>query len=57
MRLPALAGTLLHMDEDLISRGELTATLFAIQDIRIDVHEIRNSLEDEEDGEASEDHA
>jgi len=45
------------MDEDLISRGELTATLFAIQDIRYDVRAIRKSLEDEEDGEAPEDHA
>ena len=42
------------MDEELISRGELTATLFAIQDIREDVHEIRTWLEDEDDGEAPE---
>jgi hypothetical protein len=42
------------MDEDLISRGEVTATLFAIQDIRQDVHEILNRLEDEDDGEAPE---
>ncbi|MGH2794463.1 MAG: hypothetical protein ACRDKG_09170 [Actinomycetota bacterium] len=42
------------MDEDLISRGELTATLFAIQDIREDVHEILKRLEDEDDGEAPE---
>jgi hypothetical protein len=45
------------MDDDLISRGELTATLFAIQDIRNDVHDILNWLEDEGDGEATEDHA
>ena len=56
--LPSIAaGTLDSMDEDLISRGELTATLFAIQDIRKDVREIRKSLEDEDDGEAPEDHA
>jgi hypothetical protein len=45
------------MDEDLISRGELTATLFAIQDIQEDVQAIRKWLEDEEDGEASKDDA
>ena len=43
------------MDDDLISRGELTATLFAIQDIQKDVQAIRNWLEDEDDGEASQD--
>jgi hypothetical protein len=42
------------MDDDLISRAELTATLFAIQDIREDVHEILKRLEDEDDGEAPE---
>jgi hypothetical protein len=41
------------VDDELISRDELTATLFAIQDIRNGVHEIRNLLEDDEDGEAS----
>ena len=45
------------MDEDLISRGELTATLFAIQDIRYDVHDILNWLEDEGDDEAPEEDA
>ena len=45
------------MDEDLISRGELTATLFAIQDIRNDVHDILNWLENEDDGEAPEENA
>jgi hypothetical protein len=42
------------VEEDLISRDELTATLFAIQDIRLDVRRIRDLLEDE-DGEAGED--
>jgi hypothetical protein len=42
------------MDPDLVSRDELTATLFAIQDIREDVQGIRELLEDEEDGEARE---
>lgn len=50
------AGTLTSMDEDLISRDEMTATLFAIQDIRLDVRRIRDLLEDE-DGEAGEDDA
>ena len=45
------------MDPDVISRDELTATLFAINDIREDVHEIRRLLEDEDDGEAREDDA
>jgi hypothetical protein len=45
------------MDEDLISRGELTATLFAIQDIQKDVQAIRTWLEDGDDGEASQDDA
>jgi hypothetical protein len=40
-----------------LSRDELTATLFAIQDIREDVQGIRELLEDEEDGEAPEDDA
>ena len=42
------------MDENVISRGELTAMLLAIYDIREDVHEIRKSLEDEDDGETPE---
>jgi hypothetical protein len=45
------------VDEQLISRDELTATLFAVQDIRADVRRIRDLLEDEEDGEAREDDA
>jgi hypothetical protein len=42
------------VDDELISRDELTATLFAIQDIRVAVRRIRDLLEDE-DGEAGED--
>ena len=42
------------MDSDLISREELTATLFSIADIREDVRKIRLRLE-EDDGEAAED--
>jgi hypothetical protein len=45
------------MEPDLISRDELTATLFAIQEIREDVQGIRELLEDKEDGEAREDDA
>lgn len=45
------------MDPDLISRDELTATLFAIHDVREDVQGIRELLEDGEDGEAREDDA
>jgi hypothetical protein len=45
------------VDEQLISRDELTATLFAVQDIRADVRRIRDLLEDQEDGEAREDDA
>jgi hypothetical protein len=41
--------------EPLISRDELTATLFAIADIREDVREIRNWLKEEGDGEEPED--
>jgi hypothetical protein len=41
--------------EALISRGELTATLFAIADIREDVRKIRLWLDEEDDGEAAED--
>jgi hypothetical protein len=40
--------------EPLISRDELTATLFSIADIREDVAEIRDWLVGEDDGEASE---
>lgn len=43
------------MDEDLISREELTATLFAIADIREDVRKIRRAVDEEDDGEAEED--
>ena len=42
------------MDDELISREELTATLFSIADIREDVRMIRKALE-EDDGEAQED--
>jgi hypothetical protein len=42
------------VDEELVSRQELTATLFAIADIREDVREIRRLLE-EVDGAAEED--
>jgi hypothetical protein len=45
------------MDDELISRDELTATLFAINDIHIEVHKIRKLLEEEGDGEAPEDDA
>lgn len=52
MRRSAGIGTLETVDDELITRDELTATLFAIQDIRKDVHEIREWLEGEDDGEA-----
>jgi hypothetical protein len=42
------------VDEELVSRQELTATLFAVADIREDVRKIRRLLE-EDDGEAEED--
>ena len=42
------------MDDELISRDELTATLFAIQDIRQDISEIHDWLVEDDDGEASE---
>jgi len=45
------------VDEELISRDELTATLFAINDIREDVRGIRRLLEEEGDGETPEDDA
>jgi hypothetical protein len=44
------------VDDEVISRDELTATLFAIQDIRLDVRGIRDLLEDD-DGEAGEEDA
>jgi hypothetical protein len=40
------------MDDELVSREELTATMFAIIDIREDVEAIRRLLE-EDDGETS----
>jgi hypothetical protein len=43
------------VDDELISRDELTATLFAIDDIRDEVREIRALLEEDGDGEAPED--
>jgi hypothetical protein len=42
-------------DDSLVSREELTATLFAIADIRQDVGEIRDWLKEEGDGEGPED--
>jgi hypothetical protein len=45
------------VDEQLIAREELTATLFAINDLRGDVREIRPLLEEDDDGEAQEDDA
>jgi hypothetical protein len=42
------------VDAELISREELTATLFSISDIREDVRKIRLLLE-EDDAEAAED--
>lgn len=42
------------MEEELISREDLTATLSAVADIREDVRRIRRPLE-EDDGEAEED--
>ena len=44
------------MNDDLISRQELTATLFSIADIREEVAKIRRVLE-EDNGEAEEDDA
>jgi hypothetical protein len=43
------------VDEELISRGELTATLFAIADIRDELQRIRRAIEEEDGGEAEED--
>jgi hypothetical protein len=54
---PAVAAaTISDVEEELVSRKELTATLFAINDLRDDVREIRRLLE-EDDGEAEEDDA
>jgi hypothetical protein len=58
LRRSANAGTLTLVEaEPLISRGELTAMLFAIADIREDVRAIRNWLQEEDDGEAAQDDA
>jgi hypothetical protein len=43
------------VDPEFLSREELTATLFAIADIRRDVHDMRNWLLEEDNGEAEED--
>jgi hypothetical protein len=45
------------VDDELISRDELTATLFVINDIREEVRRIRRLLQEEGDGEAPEDDA
>jgi hypothetical protein len=45
------------VDEQLISRDELTATLLAIYDIREEARLIRRLLEEEGDGEAPQDDA
>jgi glucose/arabinose dehydrogenase len=47
-------ATIGTVEEELVSRQELTATLFAVADIREDVRKIRRLLE-EDDGEAEED--
>ena len=57
MRSPIGLGTTVSVEEGLISRDELTATLFAINDIREEVRWIRRLLEEEGDGEAPEDDA
>ena len=46
-----------NVDDELISRDELAATLFAINDIRDEVLKIRRLLEEEGDGEAPENDA
>ena len=43
LRLSIAPGTVEFVDENVMSRGELTAMLLAIYDIREDVHEIRKS--------------
>jgi hypothetical protein len=40
---------------ELLSREELTEYLFTVQDMKRDLRRIRRLLEDEEDGETSED--
>jgi hypothetical protein len=45
------------VDDELISRDELTATLLAIHDTREEARRIRRLLEEEGDGEAPEDDA
>jgi hypothetical protein len=41
------------VDSELISREELTATLFIIADIREDLRDIRNWLLEDDDGETA----
>jgi len=53
----AVVGTVTRVDDDLISRDELTATLCAINDIRNEELKIRRVLEEEGDGDAPEDDA
>jgi len=57
-RLPSAYrfGDTSNVNDELISREELTATLFSIADIREEVQSIRRILE-EDDGEAQEDDA
>jgi hypothetical protein len=57
LRSSAGSSTLEPVDEELISRDELTATLLAIYDIREEARLIRRLLEEEGDGEAPEDDA
>jgi hypothetical protein len=57
LRRSAGFGTLVPVDDEFISRDELSATLFAINDIREDVQRIRRLLEEDGDGEAPEDDA
>jgi hypothetical protein len=57
LRSSAGSGTLDTVDDELISRDELSATLFAIHDIREEARRIRRLLEEEGDGEAAEDDA
>ena len=57
MRGLAVVGTVTRVDDDLISRDELTATLCAINDIRNEELKIRRVLEEEGDGDAPEDDA
>jgi hypothetical protein len=57
LRWSAVVGSLGRVDNELISRDELTATLLAIHDIREEARRIRRLLEEEGDGEAPEDDA